>query len=672
MAGSVNDPDVPPVKDLEDMPSEDRSRVKRLQGRLRSYFRSRQTEYDDIRDALNEADMPVTYYDYLAKTYVYAFAAGAVGLVLGVVISAFFIATGVFSQSLLPSPAFLRFLSPLSPVLPYAQALVLTAALGGTVFVVVRYALVKRPYAAASVRRREIETTLPHGIFFMYTLSYGGMDIEKVFRKLADSESQYGELSREFQGMVNDVEYFGTDLVTAMRHTRDMSPSPGFRQFLDDLLTVIDSGGDVTRFLDRESEKYIQRANDEQESFLETLALISEVYLALLIAGPLFILVGLLVVAILGGEVLGGIYITVYVLIPLLSAVVVLGVDLLSNPYGLKNWRLKIDDDDSQPPDDEKAAKIEKKKTRRRRIQNLKRPLGFLKKNPVYSFVVTVPLAASLLAATVVFGVAEPSAEAMVSVPIPTTTWLVLLPSAVVAVPYTVLYEMRMSEVSEVQKRLPAALSVMSNANEIGMSLTESLDLLVSQSGGRLVDEMGRLRNDIHWNSDVGSALARSANRVQVPSFSRVFNLIREANRSSGDLYRFLTIAARDASTQQEFRRKRYQEISAYVTVVVVGFFVYLFVIVTLDTFYVQRVIEAGEAAAADEGAAEAVAQGTPLSLELIPTDELRMAYFHSAVVQAVCAGMISGKILRNDLRAGLKFAIGLSAVALVVFALLV
>jgi hypothetical protein len=95
---------------------------------------------------------------------------------------------------------------------------------------------------------------------------------------------------------------------------------------------------------------------------------------------------------------------------------------------------------------------------------------------------------------------------------------------------------------------------------------------------------------------------------------------------------------------------------------------VYVFILVLLDSFYIQRVIEAGEAVTTGEG--QLPGREVPLSLDLIPSDELRMAYFHSAIIQGACAGMISGKILGNDMREGFKYAIVLVAFAFVVFGL--
>jgi flagellar protein FlaJ len=647
----------PSVAD-EDLGGEDRKRAERLHGYLRSYFRNRPDRYRELGETLDSAKIPGTYYDYLADAYLRAVMVAVVGFIAGGAVSVFLAATENF-PSLLPTDA---------AFVPYLQAVVVALLAGAVLGGATLYYLLRKPRAVAASRRRNIETTLPHAVFFMYTLSRGGMDTESVFRTLADAEKQYGEVSREIQGLVNDVDYFGTDIVTAMRNTRNRTPSEGFRSFLEDLLTVIDSGGDVTEFLDRERETYIERANDEQESFLETLALVSEVYLALLIAGPLFILVGLLVVAILGGTVMTEIHATVYVLIPLFSAMMYLGIDFVSNPYELTEWRMETVEQDVTDGDDDRISRYRRARNQRDLRNRLRDPINSVFERPALSLVATVPAAAVVLAAFVFSGVAEPSVEAFLSSPVRTTFRLVLVPAGVIAVPYTVLYERRRKETVEIRRRLPNFLSILSNANETGMSLTESLDLVVRQTSGKLAKEMRTARNDIHWNGDVGNAFSRTANRVRVPSVSRVLKLIKEANRLSGDTNRVLTVAARDARTQERLNRNRYQNISSYVAVIVVGFLVYLFVVALLDAFYVQRVVDAAEATASAGGATE----DTPISLAQVPAEEVRLAYFHSALVQAVCAGAISGKILRNDARAGLKYTVFMIALTVVVFGVVI
>jgi len=67
----------------------------------------------------------------------------------------------------------------------------------------------------------------------MYSLSRDGIDTEKVFRRLVASENQYGEVAKEFQALVNDMDYFGTDIITAIRNTRNRTPSTGISTFLE-------------------------------------------------------------------------------------------------------------------------------------------------------------------------------------------------------------------------------------------------------------------------------------------------------------------------------------------------------------------------------------------------------------------------------------------------------
>jgi len=94
MAGSIDEPEIQPVRELEELPSDDKGRIKNLQGYLRTYFRNRQPKYQEFRETLNEANMPVTYYDYLAKAHVYAAVAGVAGVVFGIVLSGILIAAG--------------------------------------------------------------------------------------------------------------------------------------------------------------------------------------------------------------------------------------------------------------------------------------------------------------------------------------------------------------------------------------------------------------------------------------------------------------------------------------------------------------------------------------------------------------------------------------------------
>jgi flagellar protein FlaJ len=94
------------------------------------------------------------------------------------------------------------------------------------------------------------------------------MNTFEIIREIAEADEVYGSVSDEFDMTVRDIELFGNDLFTALRDARNLTPSANLEQFLDDLLSVLDSGFDVTNFLD-------------------TLSIMSEVFVVVFVTAPL-------------------------------------------------------------------------------------------------------------------------------------------------------------------------------------------------------------------------------------------------------------------------------------------------------------------------------------------------------------------------------------------------
>jgi flagellar protein FlaJ len=91
----------------------------------------------------------------------------------------------------------------------------------------------------------------------MYALSNGGMNLIEMFRALARCEDTYGEVAKEVDMVVRDMDYFGHDLRTALRNTSESTASDKFRDLTHNLLAVIDSGGDVARYFKDKSDQYL-------------------------------------------------------------------------------------------------------------------------------------------------------------------------------------------------------------------------------------------------------------------------------------------------------------------------------------------------------------------------------------------------------------------------------
>ncbi|WP_297885459.1 type II secretion system F family protein, partial [uncultured Halorubrum sp.] len=238
----------------------------------------------DVERKLSEARMP-------DQVEMYVSLALAVGILVGGALWAVgtLVGYGVFSLGLIdPEALSLGVPAPTPGIQTLLRSLVVPTAvlLSGLVFGSIGFAVgfggvVAVPYSRASSRKREINLLLADSVSFMYALSVGGLNQLEILRAMATAEDTYGEVSREFQSIVNETEYFGTDYRNAIRQQSMETPSDELSQFLADMLSIVNSGGDMESFLKDKKEKHLRTSKQEREMTLETLELFGEMYMTL-------------------------------------------------------------------------------------------------------------------------------------------------------------------------------------------------------------------------------------------------------------------------------------------------------------------------------------------------------------------------------------------------------
>ena len=707
-----------PREQFDDSP-EDVRRLRERYGYVRTYFKRHPSGHRDLQRWLNQSRVGVTYDVYLTQSVKLAFVAATVGSLLGIGVTLVLTQMGVLANASSPVSFGVGY-NLIAPLLPYKVPILgtlLVVALGGLFGASVYYTRYYLPKQRAEMRGRSVDILLPHAIVYMYALSHGGMSFLEVIRSVADAPD-YGEVSREFEMIDRDMELFGNDLFTALRNARNLTPSLNFEQFLDDLLSVLDSGGDVSAFLDRESSTYLEEARDEQEDFIETLSMLSEVFVAAFVAAPLLLIVTLMVISFLGGDTIAQLYALNYLIFPLGMLLFLLLIDVLSAPYTQDTVQTKHDVTiveelrtairnfagmvrreiqrarESRWGTDTAVASDGGERTdgsrtssgilsdggavdaryddyhRANAVYELRKlvgnPIDLMQQQPYLSAIITVPIAIAAPFVAVTLGFATPSIDAMLADPYNTTVWLVVLPFAIVAIPLTVFHEMRTRRERTLERRFPDTLNLLSSANQMGIPLVESLALVSRWSTGVLADELRSLRNDIRWNHDAHSALMAFASRLGVPQLSRVIRLIASGGRTSGDLSRVLSVAAEDTRNRYKLEKSRRRAMGSYIAIVVMGYLVYLFVIIMLGASYLAPLAEMS--ASGQTGGVSG--QGLPIGLSAVPLANFHVVFFHSALIQAVGSGLLAGKLADNSALSGLKYALGQSALALVAFAL--
>ncbi|MDD1694231.1 MAG: type II secretion system F family protein, partial [Methanoregula sp.] len=147
------------------------------------------------------------------------------------------------------------------------------------------YALLMRiPGIEKTNRAIKINLTLHNAVAYMYAMRKGGAQLMTIFQSLSERADIYGEVALEFRQIVRDADFFGYDVVTAIRHLSETTPSEKLKLFLEDLLSIIDGGGNMEEFLSMRVRMYQEEARFEQKQFLNILSLVAEGYVTLFVA----------------------------------------------------------------------------------------------------------------------------------------------------------------------------------------------------------------------------------------------------------------------------------------------------------------------------------------------------------------------------------------------------
>ena len=178
------------------------------------------------------------------------------------------------------------------------------------------------PGIRAINRARDIEAKLPYAINYISTMASAGATPDEIFAGLA-RQKVYGEVAREAAGITRDVRILGSDVVSALQHAIDRSPSQKMQDFLQGTVTTLAAGGDLRSYFTGKSEQYLQDNRQDQRKFLDSLGVLAESFVTVVVAAPLFLIVILSVMSSFGSSptqtlFLG--YMLVFLVIPLAQA----------------------------------------------------------------------------------------------------------------------------------------------------------------------------------------------------------------------------------------------------------------------------------------------------------------------------------------------------------------
>jgi len=248
---------------------------------------------DDLQMRLVRADISLLASAFRASVWLASLVAAAAGALVGLAIAALIGADAAWPYFVIP--------------------VVIGASLAGASHVAATLWVDNR----AKERGRDIDENLPHGIYYMLALAHAGLPPREIWASLSDAPV-FGSLAVEAMRIRRDLQLFGHDLLTALREAQKRTPSERFAEFLQGAVSTFQSGIELETYLTQKARQYSREDGERQKKDLETMSVMAEAFLVVVVAAPLFLIILLTVMAInQGPKVLGFGYLLSLVVVPI-------------------------------------------------------------------------------------------------------------------------------------------------------------------------------------------------------------------------------------------------------------------------------------------------------------------------------------------------------------------
>lgn len=247
-------------------------------GLMGNYAKQKYQGDEDLETNLLKAHMKIRPEEYMAFVYGTTLILAVVGIVLGIAIPIIFSFLGMSLIGILLGIA-------LAVLLPIGGMFLLKASPGGKV----------------KARARDIDKRISGAMSFISAMASANVPVDVIFKELS-RQPVYGEIQSEAEWITRDTELLGIDILSAIRRGAQRSPSVKFQDFLQGVVTTTTSGGQLKPYFLMKAEQYEKENKLMMKQTMETMAMLAESYVTVVVAFPLFLVVILAIMAIIGGD----------------------------------------------------------------------------------------------------------------------------------------------------------------------------------------------------------------------------------------------------------------------------------------------------------------------------------------------------------------------------------
>jgi flagellar protein FlaJ len=252
--------------------------------------------FPDLKDELKKADLKISPQEYIAN--------------------ALFVSLLSFMITL-PSLAF--FISFASASFLFGYLTSVTLAIGLPIIVFIIY--INYPKSIIKEREKKIDTYLPFSTLYLSSIISSGLPLHKAIKTFTEF-SEHKDFVSEMKKIVNDVELYGLDILTALERAASRTPSRKLREFLYGILATIRSGGNVYTFVKERTADFFIDYRRKLADFSHSMTIYTEIYLVSVVLGTIFFIILTSVVSAIGGatqNILGLQLFMIFIFLPTVS-----------------------------------------------------------------------------------------------------------------------------------------------------------------------------------------------------------------------------------------------------------------------------------------------------------------------------------------------------------------
>src|SRR2546422_1648669 len=231
-------------------------------------------------------------------------------------------------------------------------------------------------------------------------------------------------------------------------------------------------------------------------------------------------------------------------------------------------------------------------------------------------------------------------------------------------VPPAIMYFMDSRRRDAIDNNIPHLIRDIADAGRSGMTLTRAIEISAERDYGPLTHEIKRLMAKVSFRVPLEKALQYFADRTGTMLARRSSMLIAEANKSGGDIQESMESVAKHVQDIQYLENKRRATLRPFIGVMYISFAVFLVTVYLLISSFFTR-LAASNLSGGDVG-------GIGFNFVSLPLDKITAVFLYMAMVEAVFAGLVGGKMATGYIKDGLKHAILLMLVCFITFVFLI